>query len=92
MAWRRASSWDPSFAPASGQFGRFNGDTNMSRDANVFLTGKFGTLTLGRAMAPSFLPTILFNPFGDSFAFSPLVLHPNANNRQRITHAGKTGR
>ena len=67
------------FRADSGQFGRFNGDTNMSRDANVFLTGKFGTLTLGRAMAPNFLPTILFNPFGDSFAFSPLVLHANVS-------------
>lgn len=61
----------------TGASGRFNGDTFWSRDANVSLSGGFGTLLLGRWMAPNFLPTILFNPFGDSFAFSPLVLHAN---------------
>jgi predicted porin len=58
--------------------GRFTGDTFFSRDANVFLSGdSWGKLTVGRALAPNFLPTILFNPFGDSFTFSPLVLHNN---------------
>jgi len=57
--------------------GRFTGDTFFSRDANVSLSGGFGTLTAGRALAPNFLPTILFNPFGDSFTFAPLVLHNN---------------
>jgi predicted porin len=57
--------------------GRFTGDTFFSRDANVSVAGDFGTLTAGRALAPNFLPTILFNPFGDSFTFSPLVLHNN---------------
>jgi predicted porin len=27
--------------------------------------------------APNFLPTVILNPFGDSFTFSPLVLHAN---------------
>lgn len=57
--------------------GRFNGDTFFARDANVWLGGSFGTVRLGRSMAPNFLPTILFNPFGDSFTVSPLVLHGN---------------
>jgi len=61
----------------TGAQGRFAGDTFFSRDANVSLQGGFGTVTLGRALAPNFLPTILFNPFGDSFTFSPLVLHAN---------------
>ncbi len=61
----------------SGASGRFTNDPLFSRDANVGLSGSFGTLTLGRAMAPNFLPTIKFNPFGDSFTFSPLVLHAN---------------
>ena len=51
------------------------GDTFFSRDASVNLSGGFGTVTLGRALAPNFLPTIISNPFGDSFTFSPLVLH-----------------
>ncbi len=61
----------------SGTPGRFNSDPYFSRDANVGLSGGFGSLTLGRALAPNFLPTVLFNPFGDSFSFSPLVLHAN---------------
>jgi predicted porin len=61
----------------SGVLGRFPGDTPFSRDASVFLGGGFGTLSVGRGLAPNFLPTIIFNPFGDSFTFSPLVLHAN---------------
>lgn len=65
------------FQADSGAPGRFTGDPFFSRDANVSLSGGWGALTLGRALAPNFLPTILFNPFGDSFTFSPLVLHNN---------------
>lgn len=61
----------------NGALGRFEGDTPFSRDAHVWVGGNFGRLTVGRAIAPNFLPTILFNPFGDSFVFSPLVLHAN---------------
>lgn len=61
----------------NGDYGRFNGDTFWSRDANITFGGNFGTIVIGRWMAPNFLPTILFNPFGDSFTFSPLVLHAN---------------
>ncbi len=60
-----------------GNYGRFDGDPTFSRDANIALSGGFGTLRLGRSMAPNFLPTILANPFGDSFTVSPLVLHAN---------------
>ena len=59
----------------TGASGRFPGDTLFSRDANVGLAGNFGEVSLGRGLAPSFLPMILFNPLGDSFTFSPLVLH-----------------
>jgi len=30
---------------------------------------------LGRWMAPNFLPSVVGNPMGDSFTFSPLILH-----------------
>jgi predicted porin len=64
------------YRPANGAGGRFAGnETFFSRDANVGLSGGYGTLTMGRALAPNFLPMILFNPFGDSFTFAPLVLH-----------------
>ncbi|WP_230418801.1 porin [Undibacterium griseum] len=59
----------------TGASGRFYGDTMFARDANVALSGAFGRISLGRDLAPSFLPTVIFNPFGDSFSFSPLVLH-----------------
>lgn len=65
------------FQADTGVQGRFTGDTLFSRDANVSLSGGFGAVMLGRGMAPNFLPSILFNPYGDSFTFSPLVLHAN---------------
>ena len=55
-------------------------DPFFSRDANVGLSGSFGRVGLGRDKAPNFLPTILTNPFGDSFVISPLVLHANVPN------------
>lgn len=68
------------FRADTGTPGRFNTDTFFARDANVSLSGGFGSVKLGRSMAPNFLPTILFNPFGDSFTVSPLVLHAVGNN------------
>lgn len=62
-----------------GSAGRFNGDTMFARDANLSLSGGFGTVLAGRGLAPNFLPTVAFNPIGDSFTFSPLVLHNNQN-------------
>jgi predicted porin len=59
----------------TGAQGRFNGDTLFARDANVGLSGNLGALTLGRSISPVTLPVFLFNPIGDSFTFSPLVLH-----------------
>jgi predicted porin len=67
------------FRADGGESGRFGTDTQFSRDANVSLSGSFGTLNLGRGKAPNFLPTIAFNPLGDSFTFSPLVLHASNN-------------
>jgi len=61
----------------TGTPGRFVNDNFFSRDANVSLSGGFGAIQLGRGLAPNFLPTVLSNPLGDSFTFSPLVLHAN---------------
>ena len=63
----------------TGTPGRFNGDLFFARDANVSLSGGFGSVSLGRNIAPNFIPTISMNPFGDSFTFSPLVLHQNVS-------------
>lgn len=61
----------------AGSQGRFTNDPLFSRDANVSLSGDFGTVLLGRWMAPNFLPSVVGNPLGDSFTFSPLILHMN---------------
>lgn len=62
----------------SGLPGRFNGNESFfSRNGYVGLQGPFGTVRLGRDGAPNFLPAGLFNAFGDSFTFSPIILHAN---------------
>ena len=68
------------FRADAGLQGRFTGDNLFSRDAWVGMSGGFGAFKVGRSMAPNFLPTILSNPFGDSFTISPLVLHANMTN------------
>ncbi|MFZ6753908.1 porin [Undibacterium sp. Dicai25W] len=81
----------------TGESGRFSGDTLFSRDANVGISGSFGKVSLGRNLSPNFLPVVIFNPFGDSFNFSPLVLHtwvPNGNFAARTwvnSSAGDSG-
>lgn len=71
----------------SGSSGRFTGDTMFSRDASISLSGGFGSVLAGRGVAPNFLPTVIFNPFGDSFAFSPLILHTNVSLRNATAWA-----
>jgi hypothetical protein len=80
------------FRADTGQSGRFQGNETMwSRDAHVGLSGGFGAVSLGRDVAPNFLPTILFNPFGDSFAFSPLIAHADVPlARPRMTSICRT--
>jgi predicted porin len=55
----------------TGTAGRFSGDAFWGRDANVGLSGQFGTTVIGRNVTPLYLTTITFNPFGESFGFSP---------------------
>lgn len=60
----------------TGAAGRFNGDTFWARNAYVGLASNAaGTLTLGRNTTSLFVNTLLFNPFGDSFGFSPSIRH-----------------
>ena len=67
------------FQPNDGQDGRtFLGagaqaDTFFSRDANVWISGGAGKVELGRQISPMYLSTLLFDPFGGSFDFSPIV-------------------
>lgn len=55
----------------TGATGGYGGSAFWGRDANVGLSGAFGSTVLGRNVSPLFLTTITFNPFGDSFGFSP---------------------
>ena len=62
------------FQPDSAEQGRFDDDIFFARSAWVGLAGDFGEVKMGRTTSLYFLSTILFNPFGDSFAFSPMIL------------------
>lgn len=55
----------------TGVVGGYGGNAFWGRDANVGLSGAFGSTVLGRNATPLYLTTITFNPFGDSFGFSP---------------------
>lgn len=84
------------FLGNTGASGRFAGnETFFSRNSYVGLSGPFGTVRLGRDGAPNFLPTALFNSFGDSFAFSPIILHANVplfnGTRWQSVNAADTG-
>lgn len=59
--------------PDTGQSGRYGGDAFFSREANVGLSGQFGTTVIGRVVTPLWRATTQFNPFGDSPLFSPTV-------------------
>ncbi|AOI74988.1 porin [Burkholderia sp. NRF60-BP8] len=63
------------FRVNAGQLGSFNGQSFFGRNAFVGLSGGFGEVTVGRNTAPLFVSTLLFNPFGNSFAFSPMISH-----------------
>jgi len=58
----------------TGGAGRVSGvDAFWARNANVSLSGGFGTIKLGRQGPPLFVSTLLFNAFGDSFGYSPSI-------------------
>lgn len=60
--------------PDAGEVGRFEDDIFFARAAYVGLSGNFGEVKIGRIAAAHFISAISFNPFGDSFAFSPMIL------------------
>lgn len=63
------------FRASSGQIGTFQGDVFFSRNAYVGIEAPFGTITAGRLTTQLFVSTIVFNPFVDSYVFSPIVQH-----------------
>ncbi|ABR90203.1 porin [Janthinobacterium sp. Marseille] len=63
------------FRADTGSNGRFDGDGFWTRSSYVGLQGRFGSVRLGRNSVPLFISTLLFNPFGDSFGYSPSIRH-----------------
>lgn len=62
------------FLGDNGAQGRFTGDTFFARSAYVGLTSdELGSVRMGRNTPPMFISTLLFNPFGDSFVWSPSI-------------------
>lgn len=61
--------------PEKGEYGRYDGDSFFSRNAYAGIESPYGTLTAGRVTTSLFVSTILFNPFVDSYVFSPMVYH-----------------
>ena len=57
----------------SGRSGSFDGEASFSRNAYVGIESPYGTVTAGRLTTPFFISTILFNPFADSYTFSPII-------------------
>jgi predicted porin len=74
--WKTIFELDAFFQPQNGVAGSHTGDPFFGRHAFVGLkSAQYGTFTMGRNTTPLFLSTILFNPFIDSYAFSPIVNH-----------------
>lgn len=65
------------FNVQNGQMGRtgYPHDGFFSRNAYVGVSGKYGTATVGLIPPLLWFSTITFNPFWNSFVFSPIVLH-----------------
>jgi len=63
------------FLADTGAQGRFSGDAMFARSAYVGLSGDWGLVKMGRTTNLTFLSLLLFNSFGDSFGFSPTILH-----------------
>lgn len=75
------------FLPQNGNYGRFSGDSFFSRNAYVGIESPYGTVTAGRLTTHLFVSTILFNPFIDSYTFSPMVYHVFLGNTATPTGA-----
>jgi predicted porin len=63
------------FLPQNGMYGSYPGDTFFSRNAYVGIESPYGTLTAGHLTTQLFVSTLLFNPFVDSYVFSPMIQH-----------------
>jgi predicted porin len=72
--WRATFTLEDFFRPQNGRAGSFDGEPFFGRSAEVGVGGPFGSVHLGRIVTPYFVTTVVFNPFIDSYTFSPAVL------------------
>jgi predicted porin len=63
------------FSVQNGTFGRFAGDGFFSRNAWVGISAPWGKLVFGQIGPLYWNSTIFYNPFFNSFVFSPAVIH-----------------
>ena len=78
------------FRADDGTSGRFDGDVMYARNSVVGLKGdKWGMLRVGRMGSSMYINTVTFNPFADSFGFSPAVRNLYQGGVGRIS--GDTG-
>ncbi|MPW22260.1 porin [Paraburkholderia sp. CNPSo 3157] len=73
--WRATFGLEAFFRPQNGRSGSFDGEPFFGRNAYVGIGGPYGSIDLGRLVTPYFVTTVIFNPFVDSYTFSPMVLH-----------------
>jgi len=59
--------------PANGTYGRFSGDSFFSRNAYVGISTPYGSFRAGHLTTQLYFATIQFNPFGNSYTFSPII-------------------
>ncbi|MCQ9617906.1 porin [Paenalcaligenes niemegkensis] len=78
------------FRADEGAAGRFEGDVMYARNSLVGLKGdKWGMLRIGRMGTSMFINTATYNPFADSFGFSPMLRNNFQGGIGRIS--GDTG-
>jgi predicted porin len=63
------------FQPQNGTYGRFTNDSFFSRNAYLGIATPYGSIRAGRLTTPLYISTINFNPFFNSYTFSPWIFH-----------------
>lgn len=71
--WRATFALEAFFRPQNGRSGSVDGESFFGRNAYVGIGGPYGAIDLGRLVTPYFVTTVIFNPFLDSYTFSPMV-------------------
>src|ERR1700754_2599496 len=80
------------FSVQNGTFGRFAGDGFFSRNAWVGVSAPWGKLLLGQIGPLYWNSTIFYNPFFNSFVFSPAVIHTYVPVNGQGVGGGRQGR